>query len=190
MEDKAMVIDSQEVVPPENLSQKPEFSQEPVIIDNASMKSDEAEEVKKEPKNGAEPEEKKGSGHEEKKESGYPGPIYNDELILFEPTLKDPGESAKYPLKPGLKEGIDFMLAPNDLWTLWAKVYGGFDLLRHSYTTAEGMKPLVEVYLQRIALLFKSEHKWVPLGQQPLYMGRHEPTSELIHKCQRICGKL
>eukprot|EP01022_Parablepharisma_sp_SALTPOND_P006781 TRINITY_DN1273_c0_g1_i1.p1 TRINITY_DN1273_c0_g1~~TRINITY_DN1273_c0_g1_i1.p1 ORF type:complete len:1282 (+),score=171.25 TRINITY_DN1273_c0_g1_i1:4387-8232(+) len=125
--------------------------------------------------------------------TGYPGPIYNDDIILFETTLSDPEDTkgfTKYPLKPGLKEGMDFTLVPSDLWELWAKVYGGLELPRRAYSTPDSMKPIVEIYLQRIPLVFKPSYKWAPPGLQILYVGRREPASVVTEKSKRICAKL
>eukprot|EP00831_Metopus_contortus_P007384 TRINITY_DN12822_c0_g1_i1.p1 TRINITY_DN12822_c0_g1~~TRINITY_DN12822_c0_g1_i1.p1 ORF type:complete len:254 (+),score=57.94 TRINITY_DN12822_c0_g1_i1:530-1291(+) len=54
----------------------------------------------------------------------YPGPILNEEIILFEDSLIDPDpvkEYLKYPIKDGVKENIDFIIVPEVLWNVWKK---------------------------------------------------------------------
>ncbi len=118
----------------------------------------------------------------------YPGPIYNDELVSFEPLLKDP-KNEYVPIKAGLREGIDFMLVPDAVWSQWNKNYGGFDIRRKAYPPQEGEeKPFIDVFLQRVVLVF-TEHfvSEVPEGKQVTYIGRRELTKSLIEKCRRGC---
>jgi len=122
----------------------------------------------------------------------YPGPIFNDDIILFESLIFDPEDVngfTKYPLKPGLKEGIDFILVPTELWNLWSNIYGGLNLPRKSYTLPDSMKPTIEVYLQRIPIVFRPFYKFTPSSVQFLHISRRDPATQIQVKVKRICEK-
>eukprot|EP01022_Parablepharisma_sp_SALTPOND_P021640 TRINITY_DN430_c0_g1_i2.p1 TRINITY_DN430_c0_g1~~TRINITY_DN430_c0_g1_i2.p1 ORF type:complete len:954 (-),score=101.40 TRINITY_DN430_c0_g1_i2:5438-8299(-) len=120
-----------------------------------------------------------------------PGPIYNDELVLFDPLLKDPDKSkhCSTPLKPGLQEGVDFLLVPDQVWQIWETLYGGLDIPRVSYpATDDSAKPVIDVFLQKVTLVFTEHYvAGLPEGLQTLYISRREPAKELVEKCRRIC---
>ncbi len=121
-------------------------------------------------------------------ESEYPGPIFNDELVLFEDIMEDPDESkqyAQYPLRPGLRECVDYTLLPDPAWIALHKAYGGLDLRRLGYPTVQD-KVAVDVYLQRVAFLYIARSLPVPKDKRVVYISRHESAKELAEKCKRI----
>jgi len=126
---------------------------------------------------------------EEKPNSQYPGPCYNDDIILFEQILHDPlkPKYSQYSIKPGLQENIDFMLVPEKVWERWSHFYGGLTLQRFSLEmTPEQITPVIEVFLQKINLMFvRSFATDLPEDTQTLYISRKAKASELIEKCRR-----
>eukprot|EP01022_Parablepharisma_sp_SALTPOND_P000922 TRINITY_DN105258_c1_g1_i1.p1 TRINITY_DN105258_c1_g1~~TRINITY_DN105258_c1_g1_i1.p1 ORF type:complete len:1270 (+),score=160.59 TRINITY_DN105258_c1_g1_i1:129-3812(+) len=120
----------------------------------------------------------------------HPGPITNEELLVREKILKDPvKEHHNRPIRPELKENVDFIIVPEELWNIWEKAYGGYDIQRFSYM--EDRKLDLDIYLQRISLVFLPLiSSWVPQEMQVVYAPKNETVKGLNEKFSRIIKEL
>ena len=124
----------------------------------------------------------------------YPGPIINDDIMVFEAILRDPDEVAfrdtNYPIRSNLKEKVDFILIPQILWKLWKSIYGGFDLPRIKHAGTNDTPSYTDVFLQRICLIFRPTHEFLPKNYQTVYVRKSGTVEDLLGKCTRIYSKI
>ncbi len=137
----------------------------------------------------SEGEAKKADKQEEKKEP-HPGPIFNDDVVLFATVARDSDESKAYtlyPIKQGLKEDVDYVLLPDRAWLILSKIYGGLDVKRFGYVDpANPDKMAVDVYLQRVTFIYVSTMFKTPESVTTVYISRHETAKDLADKCRRV----
>ena len=64
----------------------------------------------------------------------YPGPIFNDDIIIFKKNLfinpNDEIGICKNQLKSNMVQNKDYMIVPNDIWKIWKNIYGGLEIGR------------------------------------------------------------
>lgn len=117
----------------------------------------------------------------------YPGPIYNDDIKLCEPLLKDPDPTKSYAnisIKQRLIEKVDFIKIPHTLWMKWEKIYGGYEIKRFAYKELDNYT--VDIFMQKMYITVRPFKKWMPMDSSVLCIGKKEFVKDLRLKIERI----
>jgi len=119
-----------------------------------------------------------------------PGYINNEDLLVKEEFLKDPEvEYENRPIRNELKQDKDFIIITTELWKIWEKIYGGYNITRCTFQ--EYGKASIDLYLQKLEVLFHPQvYEWIPKGKQVIYISRGTLAKSLIEKCTRILNSL
>jgi len=120
----------------------------------------------------------------------YPGPIYNEDILLLDPDILDIENTSKYPLKPYLIEDKDFILVPNSLWEIWVKLYGGLSLPRNAIYNKNSDKPTIEIHLQKVPLFIRPLTDWITKDEKILYASKKDQIVTLKNDIKHICSTL
>ena len=132
----------------------------------------------------------------EEKERSHPGEIDSKDIILKPPEgtiLLDMAKNSQWQntlLKPNLKEGEDFMIVDEDVWSYVSLRYSSKnDIVRKGIMVNEETdEAIVEIYLKSVLIL--------PMPNSPNHFGfnapktvilsRRETINELMKKIQRV----
>ena len=120
----------------------------------------------------------------------YPGPIFNDDIIIFKKNLfinpNDEIGICKNQLKSNMVQNKDYMIVPNDIWKIWKNIYGGLDIPRLAIIEE---KYEIEVFLQRINLLFLPPLIYAPKDLGVYYTTKNDILKNIVEFAKKLCNK-